>query len=199
MRSSVREAIRMDCSSKQASTDTGLAAEKIARVPQDNGKRPVEDVLHEAEKQLRQLMKERTEVTKRIATVKNTVAGLVSLFGGSILNDEVSRMIDRRLGPRQPGLTRICRKVLSNAKRPMSARDVCDEIQRSVPILLAHHKDPRATVNTILSRLAGYGEAALLVNEPGQHEWVWIAGREDEPIQSPDEFEGEASDMHPNE
>jgi hypothetical protein len=175
--------------------DSEQTAEKIARVEPGNMKSPVEGVICEAEKQLRQLIKERTEVTKRIATVKNTVAGLVSLFGDGILNGEVSRAIDRKLGPRQPGLTRACRKILSNAKRPLSVRGICDEIQRSVPMLLAHHKDPRATVNTILSRLAGYGEASSLMNEPGQHEWVWIAEREDESIQAPNEL-GKASEMH---
>lgn len=176
----MQEATRKDCPSKQVSMDSEQTAEKIVRIEPGNMKGPVEDVIREAEKHLRLLMKERMEVTKRIATVKNTVAGLVSLFGGDILNSEVSRAIGRKPGPRQPGLTRACRKVLSNAKRPLSVRGICDEIQRNVPMLLAHHKDPRATVNTILSRLAGYGEASLLMNEPGQHEWVWIAEREDE-------------------
>jgi len=33
------------------------------------------------------------------------------------------------------------------------------------------------------------------MNEPGQHEWVWIAEREDESIQAPNEL-GKASEMH---
>ena len=61
------------------------------------------------------------------------------------------------------------------AQRPMSARDVCDEIQRTVPPLLAGHKDPIATINTILARLVEYGEAGVSPGGHGQRVWLWAA------------------------
>jgi hypothetical protein len=57
----------------------------------------------------------------------------------------------------------------------MSARDVCNEIQRTVPTLLVSHKDPMATVNTILGRLAKYGEASIMPGDRGQRAWLWTA------------------------
>ena len=62
------------------------------------------------------------------------------------------------------------------AGRPMGARDVCDEIQRTLPALLAHHKDPMATINTILGRLVYYGEATGSPGDRGQRAWLWAAG-----------------------
>jgi len=44
------------------------------------------DVMRQAEQELRQLVEERAGVTKRIDTVKRTIAGLVKLFGDGILD-----------------------------------------------------------------------------------------------------------------
>jgi hypothetical protein len=52
---------------------------------------------------------------------------------------------------------------------------VCDEIQRTVPHLLAHHKDPIATINTILARLVEYDEARVSPGDHGQRVWLWAA------------------------
>jgi len=64
------------------------------------------------------------------------------------------------------------------AERPMSAREVCDEIQKTAPALLVRHKDPMATINTILSRLVDYGEATVVSGDRGQRAWLWAADRE---------------------
>jgi hypothetical protein len=139
--------------------------------------RHVQDVIRRAEGELRQLIEERAEVTKRIGTVKQTIVGLANLFGDGILDAALLDLVDRKGGSRQPGITRACRRVLMEAERPMSARDVCDEMQRTAPTLLARHKDPMATINTILSRLVEYGEATLLPGDRGQRCWLWAAER----------------------
>lgn len=139
--------------------------------------RHVQDVIQRAERELRQLIEERAEVTKRIGTVKQTIVGLANLFGVGILDDALSDLIDRKSSSRQPGITRACRRVLIEAGRPMSARDICDEIQRTTPALLGRHKDPMATINTILSRLVDYGEATVLPGDRGQRSWLWAAER----------------------
>jgi len=135
----------------------------------------VQDVIRRAEGELRQLIEERAEVTKRIGTVKQTIVGLANLFGDGILDAALLDLVDRKSGSRQPGITRACRRVLMEAERPMSARDVCDEMQRTAPALLSRHKDPMATINTILSRLVEYGEATLLPGDRGQRCWLWAA------------------------
>jgi len=170
--------------------DHGQTTDKAAGAS-GGANRHVQDVIRRAEGELRQLIEERAEVTKRIGTVKQTIVGLANLFGDSILDAALLDLVDRKSGPRQPGITRACRKVLLEAGRPMSARDVCDEIQRSLPGLLARHKDPMATMNTILSRLVEYGEATVLPGDRGQRCWQWAAERQDRRGGAPD---GEGSD-----
>jgi hypothetical protein len=154
--------------------DHGPTTEKSA--PDANSH--VQDVLRRAEHELRQLIEERSEVTKRIGTVKQTIVGLANLFGDGILDAALLDLVDRKSSSRQPGITRACRRVLMEAERPISARKVCDELQRTVPALLARHKDPMATINTILSRLVEYGEATVLPGDRGQRAWLWSADRE---------------------
>src|SRR5271169_4435370 len=160
--------------------DHGPTSDKAASTP--GGANPhVQDVIRRAEGELRQLIEERAEVTKRIGTVKQTIVGLANLFGDGILDAALLDLVDRKSGPRQPGITRACRRVLLEAGRPMTARNVCDEIQRTLPALLARHKDPMATVNTILGRLLDYGEATVLAGGDGQRAWLWAADRESLP------------------
>jgi hypothetical protein len=65
------------------------------------------------------------------------------------------------------------------ARRPMNARDICKEIQRTEPALLARHKDPMATINTILGRLVDYGEATVVRGDYGHRFWLWAAEQDD--------------------
>lgn len=140
-------------------------------------------VIREAERELCQLIEERAKVTKRIGSLKQTIVGLADLFGDGILDADLLGLVDRKGASRQPGITRACRTVLMEAgRRPMSARDVCDEIQRTEPVLLAHHKDPMATINTILGRLVYYGEATGLPGDRGQRAWLWAAERKSRSI-----------------
>jgi hypothetical protein len=164
--------------------DHGQTADK-AMGAAGGANRHVQDVIRRAEGELRQLIDERAEVTKRIGTVKQTIVGLANLFGDGILDAALLELVDRRSGPRQPGITRACRRVLLEAGRPMSARDVCGEIQRTLPALLARHKDPMATINTILGRLVDYGEATVLPGDHGQRAWRWAAERETKSSHAP--------------
>jgi hypothetical protein len=143
--------------------------------------RHVQDVIRRAEHELRQLIEERAEVTKRIGTVKQTIVGLANLFGDGILDATLLDLVDRKSSSRQPGITRACRRVLMEAERPMSGREICDEIQKTAPALLVRHKDPMATINTILSRLVDYGEATVVSGDRGQRAWLWAADRESRP------------------
>jgi hypothetical protein len=64
------------------------------------------------------------------------------------------------------------------ARRPMGAREVCAELERRTPVILARHKDPLASVTTVLNRLVDYGEARSLSNERGRRVWEWVSDAE---------------------
>jgi hypothetical protein len=135
----------------------------------------VQEVLRAAQDELRQLLHQRAEIMKRIGTVKQTIIGLANMFGDNVLNDDLLEMVDRKSGGRQPGFTKACRMVLMEAGQPMGARDVCEQIQRRLPPLLLRHKDPLASVTTVLNRLVEYGEARAVVRDNGRRAWEWVA------------------------
>jgi hypothetical protein len=139
---------------------------------------PVQQVVRAAHEELRQLLQQRAEIMKRIGTVKQTIVGLANLFGDQVLGDDLLELVDRKPNGRQPGFTKACRTVLMEARRPMGARDVCAELERRTPVILTRHKDPLASVTTVLNRLVDYGEARSLSNERGRRVWEWVSDAE---------------------
>jgi hypothetical protein len=138
----------------------------------------VQEVVRQAHDELRQLLYQRAEVMRRIGTVKQTIVGLANLFGDSVLSDELLELVDRKSSGRQPGFTKACRMILMDAKHALSARDVCDRIQEKAPPMLARHKDPMASVTTVLNRLVAYGEAKAVSLDNGRRAWQWVADSE---------------------
>jgi hypothetical protein len=135
----------------------------------------VQEVVRQAHEELRQLFKQRAEVMRRIGTIKQTIAGLANLFGDNVLSDELLDLIDRKSSGRQPGFTKACRRILMDADRALSARDVCQRIHEGMPMLLDRHKDPMASVTTVLNRLVAYGEAKAVALDNGRRAWQWVA------------------------
>jgi hypothetical protein len=146
-----------------------------SRAINNGGNGHVEEVVRQAHEELRQLLQQRAEVMRRIGTIKQTIAGLANLFGDAVLSEELLELVDRKSSGRQPGFTKACRMVLMDANRALSARDVCDRIQEKAPPLLARHKDPMASVTTVLNRLVAYGEARAVALENGRRAWQWVA------------------------
>ena len=142
------------------------------------GEVPINQVVQAAREELRQLLQQRADIMKRIGTVKQTIAGLANLFGEDVLDDELMELIDRKPNGRQPGFTKACRRVLMEVKRPLGAREVCVELEREAPSILSRHKDPLASVTTVLNRLVDYGEARSLTNERGRRVWEWVSESE---------------------
>jgi len=136
---------------------------------------PVERVIKAAHDELLQLMQQRAEIMKRIGTVKQTIVGLANLFGDHVLGDDLLELIDRKPNGRQPGFTKACRTALMEARRPLGAREVCQELEKRSPAILSRHKDPLASVTTVLNRLVDYGEARSLSNERGRRAWEWVS------------------------
>ena len=141
--------------------------------PIDSGH--VNEVVRQARVELESLLRQRADVMKRIGTVKQTLAGLANLFGDDILDQQLAELVDRRGPGRQPGFTKACRVVLLEARRPLSARDVCGCLEQKSPALLSRHKDPVASVTTVLNRLVDYGEALPVNLQNGRRAWQWAA------------------------
>lgn len=152
--------------------DAGLDAQAV--IAQGNNI-SAQQVVKAAHEELLQLMRQRAEIMKRIGTVKQTIAGLANLFGDQVLDDDLLELIDRKPNGRQPGFTKACRRVLMEVRRPLGAREVCLELERNAPAILARHKDPLASVTTVLNRLVDYGEARSLSNDRGRRVWEWVS------------------------
>jgi len=138
----------------------------------------VQEVIRSAERELHELLERRAELMKRIGTIKQTLAGLANIFGDCVLSDQLLTFLDRKSSSRQPGFTRACRVVLMEAKKPLGARLVCVALQQRFPEVLERHKDPIASVTTVLNRLADYTEARCSLDASGRRVWEWIAERE---------------------
>jgi len=139
----------------------------------------VQQVIRSAERELYELVQRRSELMKRIGTIKQTLVGLANIFGDSVLSDELLTFLDRRPASRQPGFTRACRLVLMESGVPLGTRQVCDQLRRRFPELIERHKDPIASVTTVLNRLVDYAEARCSTNGGGRRAWEWVAEQQD--------------------
>jgi hypothetical protein len=138
----------------------------------------VQEVVQQAHVELQHLLQQRAEVTRRIGTVKQTISGLANLFGEDVLSDDLLELVDRKTTRRQPGFTKVCRRILLNANCSLSSREVCDRILKETPQVLQRHKDPTASVTTVLNRLVAYGEAKAVTLENGRRGWQWVCDSE---------------------
>jgi hypothetical protein len=137
-----------------------------------------QQVVKAAHEELLQLLVQRSEIMKRIGTLKQTIAGLADLFGDSVLGDDLLELMGRKPNGRQSGFTKACRRVLMGIHRPVGAREVCMQLERQAPEIMLRHKDPLASVTTVLNRLVSYGEVRSLSNERGRRVWEWISESE---------------------
>jgi hypothetical protein len=133
----------------------------------------VQEVAKAAAEDLRQLLRQRADIVRRIRTIKRTIVGLANIFGDDWLGEELWALVGRKDRARQRGLTKSCRTVLMEANRPLGAQEVCEQLQGRIPLVLLHHKDPAASVTTVLNRLVAYGEALKVHDENGRRAWQW--------------------------
>lgn len=147
----------------------------------------VNKILEEMYGEFQSLMLQRSAILRRIGTIKQTIIGLAKLFGDEAVGENLLQVVEQRSTTRSRGFTRTCRVVLMESTRPMTCQEVYEEIQRRTPTLLAHHKDALASVNTVLNRLAAYGEARIAMNEKGKRAWEWSTERTASGVQAPRE------------
>jgi hypothetical protein len=137
----------------------------------------VQEVIRSAERRLIALLQQRADLMKRIGSIKQTLVGLANMFGDSLLSESLLTILDRKTS-RQPGFTRACRAVLMESPTPLGVRQMCEQLRRQFPGLLDRHKDPVASVTTVLSRLVTYDEARSFLKD-GSRVWEWVAGHDD--------------------
>jgi hypothetical protein len=135
----------------------------------------IEEVIRSAQQELTHLLSQRSDLMKRIGTVKQTLVYLAKVFGDQVLTPEALRLLGRAPTRKQPGLTRACRTVLMEAGTPLEARQGLRELQRKFPGLVEHHKIPLASVTTVFNRLVASAEVRSFPNGRGRRVWEWIA------------------------
>jgi len=131
------------------------------------------ETVRSAEQELTSLLRQRAEIMRRIGTVKKMLAGMASLFGDSILDDELLIALDRGTRSSRMGFTPACRQVLMESRTPLRVRQACGELQQKFPELVAHHKDLSASVTTVFHRLVKYGQARCFADDQGMRVWEW--------------------------
>jgi hypothetical protein len=128
----------------------------------NNGEGKIEDVIQTLEKELVKLRAQRASISSRIASISQIALRLKRLCKSA--KDLPSPGRDRR-----PGVTKACRRVLMEARGvPLTIQDVFRAIQTRLAPDILGHKDPRASVATILKRLVEYGEVETLTNSEGK-------------------------------
>ena len=132
-----------------------------------NGKQKIEDVIRVLEEEITSLRGQRANISTRIASMRQIVLRLKHLSGTGT---------DRHPGnERRRGFTRACRLVLMESlERPLTIREVFRAIQTRLAPEMLTHKDPRASVATILGRLVEYGEVEMTTDGSGKRAYRWI-------------------------
>jgi hypothetical protein len=151
----------------------GESQNVLEAVTYADGVRPADQVLRQLCDELKHLIVQRSEVIRRIGATKKTIAGLAVLIGDNVLAADLYESIVGRASTRQPGITKACRVVLMRAEHPLTVNQMLDEVQKDYPTLLEKHKDPKASLTTILNRLADYGEVQRTISINNIRTWQW--------------------------
>jgi hypothetical protein len=126
-------------------------------------------------RELSALQKQLREVEGDIVTVRQTLHGLALILGEEYFSEELLRLIrPKRTNIR--GLSTVCRSLLLNAPYGYSVREVCNRINETEPLLLTHHRNPMASVMSVLRQLARRGEI-IRRTENGKSVWQQASSR----------------------
>lgn len=143
------------------------------------------EVIRSAEQELHSLLQRRTEIMHRIRTVKQTLSGLGEIFGNEMLGAELRSSPGDGDRVRSRGFTQACRTLLMESEGPVGTQEMCVRLQARFPELLKCHKDPVASITTVMSRLVDYGEARRVFNDQKRRFWQWVT---DSPQTRAEEF-----------
>lgn len=124
--------------------------------------------------ELKTLLAQRITLLHRIAVVRRTIAGLGKIFGDDLLTEELRTLIKQPAEKSRTSLTEACRAALVSSSTPLTPHELVDRIRANDPAVIEHHKDPAASVTSILHRLRSYGEATTRMSESGRCVWISI-------------------------
>ena len=136
-------------------------------------------ILEVMKKQLLSLKQERTVIQKRIAMIRQTIDGLVTVFGRNVMLTDSARKSCRS------GLTGTCSQLLTESSRALTVAELLTVMQEKHPTLLAHNSNPKASLTTVLTRLSKYGTVQRISNEKGAIAWrstIQLAAAEPSPF-----------------
>jgi|GEM_PF-1311534 len=134
----------------------------------------VQEVIRSAERELTELFQQRSEIMRRIGTIRQLLNGLVNLFGESVVDPQLLAALDRGVSGRRSGFTRACRTVLMESNRPLRTREATEILQRRFPEFVGRHKDLAASATTVFHRLTRYAEVRCFLDEEGVRVWEWV-------------------------
>ena len=123
------------------------------------------------------LQRELLEIEQEIAALKSTIYGLSVIYGEEVISRELLDQVRPSLRTKKRGLTAACRSVLMSAGVPCSVGTVCQLINAADPSLLLKHRNPLASVMTVLRNLARKGEV-IRTSSNGRSAWEWAVTRE---------------------
>jgi hypothetical protein len=133
----------------------------------------VRQITNLVQSELHGLMREREAIIKRMTVLKQTIAGLVEVFGADGVSKEYLDLMKPPRPHRGNSLTQICRSVLAGSSEPLTAHALIEGIRATDVTLIQRQKNPIASVSWILGRLASYGEVRSSVADSGRRQWVW--------------------------
>jgi hypothetical protein len=140
----------------------------------------VQQVIEYAQTEVRALLRQRAEITKRITAIRRTIADLSRTFGRDVSGQKQLTLTRPPKRSRPTGLTDACRSVLMKALQPLTAHEVVEKIRTGNAELICHHKDSIASVTAILLRLESYGEAASEVGLSRRRSWMSMSKKRDD-------------------
>jgi hypothetical protein len=127
----------------------------------------IEEVIGVLGEEVARLRAQRADISTRIARMSQIILRLKHLHGSGTDAPHAGR------GSR-PGITSACRLILRESRgRPLTISEVFRAIQTKLAPEILAHKDPRASVATILGRLVEYGEIEVIRDDKGKRAYKW--------------------------
>ncbi|HZR55547.1 MAG TPA: hypothetical protein VFA74_01635 [Terriglobales bacterium] len=131
----------------------------------------VEQLIQEMKRDLYALYTERTAIDRRMDTIKKGLVGLATLYGREALSLDFLQCVDPAQNRKRTGITEMCRSIIKESHAPLSSTEIHRKIKETNPDLLITHKNPGASVQTVLRRLVKQGQAQVVSNKNGELAW----------------------------
>jgi len=146
--------------------------------PQDSDSVLADQDLHRVighiQGELRMLEKQRATIVRRIAMIKQTIAGLGTLFGPRVIDEDLRTLLAPRCSPDcmpRLGLTNCCRQLLRSERSPRTLDEMLRAFREQYPEIFAAQEHPANSLRTVLRRLVMYGEAVQTRSGRGLRTW----------------------------